>query len=161
MEPLYQTHVELTMEEYKRYHNALRGRQLIALVLVAEVLFLLLGLIYQDWITWVILFIAMVLLPLILKYSLNRQLLGEYRSNQFQRGQRSEIFFYPDHLEKRAVSSILQVQYRQIYRIVETKTNFYIMLSRNQGIIIVKANCLPELIGFLTQLKNTVKEQRL
>lgn len=57
-------------------------------------------------------------------------------------------------------SGILQVQYRQIYRIVETKTNFYIMLSRNQGIIIVKANCLPELIGFLTQLKNTVKEQR-
>ena len=44
------------------------------------------------------------------------------------------------------------IPYDKLYRVVETPTNFYLMIARNQGMVIVKENCSAELIAFLQKL---------
>ena len=50
--------------------------------------------------------------------------------------------------------AVTTLKYSQIFRILETKTNFYLLTAENQGTIIVKKNCSPALIAFLKELKN-------
>lgn len=150
---MYQTKAEITFDEYRRFCNAVRSRSIWTTILIDEVLFILLGLLFSRWFVWVMVIAIGVLFPLILRAVLNRRLKEEYCSNLVVQGDQYTLLFYKDHLEKTGRSGTMQVQYRQIYQIVETKTNFYIMISKNQGIIVVKQNCLPELIAFLSKLK--------
>ena len=46
-----------------------------------------------------------------------------------------------------------KVFYKDLYEILETKDNFYLMLSQNQGVIIIKENCNKKLIEFIEGLK--------
>ncbi len=70
------------------------------------------------------------------------------------------IDFYEDHLICKKEKSISECQYKNFYRIIETKTHFYLMTSSNTGIIIIKQNCSPELIVFLQDLKEKNKRRR-
>lgn len=80
-----------------------------------------------------------------------------YESNKaMKRNPVSTVYFYNEHLTETNSKGVVNLAYADIYKIVETKTNFYIMLAKNNGIIIVKQNCTPELIIFLQNLKNTV-----
>ncbi len=45
------------------------------------------------------------------------------------------------------------INYDSIYKIIETKTHFYIMLSAVKGHIVVKDNCSKELIDFIRKIK--------
>jgi hypothetical protein len=40
----------------------------------------------------------------------------------------------------------------ELYRILETKTNFYLFLAKDQALNIIKANCSQELIEFLQSI---------
>ena len=80
-----------------------------------------------------------------------------YESNKaMKRNPVSTVYFYNEYLTETNSKGAVNLAYADIYKIVETKTNFYIMLAKNNGIIIVKQNCTPELIIFLQNLKNTV-----
>ena len=43
-------------------------------------------------------------------------------------------------------------QYNDIYRIIETETNFYVMKDRYQGLIIVKKNCSSEMLDAIMDI---------
>ena len=62
--------------------------------------------------------------------------------------------FYSDYLMTRTSGNETRLKYSEIYRILETKTNFYVLTAANQGTILVKKNCSPALIAFLRELKN-------
>ncbi len=47
-----------------------------------------------------------------------------------------------------------RIRYSDLRKIIETKTNFYLMYGRREGSIIVKENCSPGLIYFLRNLKD-------
>lgn len=46
------------------------------------------------------------------------------------------------------------VRYYDIWKIIETKTNFYILVQPRNGCILIKENCSPELIRFLRYLRD-------
>lgn len=80
-----------------------------------------------------------------------------YESNKaMKRNPVSTVYFSNEYLTETNSKGAVNLAYADIYIIVETKTNFYIMLAKNNGIIIVKQNCTPELIIFLQNLKNTI-----
>ena len=157
MEPLYQTSAVLTLEEYRSYVYALRGRRTILLTVIAEVLFLLEVLLFSNWASKLFAAVVFLLFPLAIWLILNWNTKRIFTSNQLQNGAQTQLFFYEDHLEQITPSGTLRVAYHQLYRVVETKTHFYLMVGRGQGIIVVKANCLSGLIDFLGQLKITVE----
>ena len=57
------------------------------------------------------------------------------------------------HFVSKTEKSESIVEYDKLYKIIETKTNFYLMIADNQGYIVSKANCSQELIDFIISLK--------
>ena len=159
MEPLHQTSFQITLQEYKRFGYAMRGRILWASAGIVAVLLFLMGLLYSNPVVWIAAAAAAALYPVLLRGLMSRQLRREWNTNPVMQ-EPYQVFFYADHLEKMSASSKIQVAYDRIYKVKETQTHFYLMVSQNQGIIIVKENCLPDLIDFLGTLKNQRGRQR-
>lgn len=67
------------------------------------------------------------------------------------------VNFYENRLESDNKQQFSKYDYEDIFKILETKTNFYIMVSANTSIIIVKQNCSQELITFIQEIKNNSK----
>ena len=61
--------------------------------------------------------------------------------------------FAEDRFESVSDRGSAFVKYDEIYKILETDTNFYLFLSKNQALNIIKANCSGELISFLREKK--------
>jgi len=53
----------------------------------------------------------------------------------------------------------LVIRYEELYKIIETPTNFYLMLSPQHGSIVIKENCSDELLMFLDQLKTRMDKE--
>ena len=98
--------------------------------------------------------VCAVLVAPVFQLVLNQAVKKSYAANKAVQESESVFSFYSDHLEQDNALGHLTLEYSKIYRILETGTNFYIMVSKNQGFIIIKENCSPELIGFLQKLKN-------
>lgn len=66
--------------------------------------------------------------------------------------------FFEDYMEQTSRKGVTKIYYNQMYEIIETDTHFYPMIGKNNGFIIRKENCRPELIAFLhgkaRELKN-------
>jgi hypothetical protein len=81
-----------------------------------------------------------------------------YNSNPLIHEARTTFYFYHDHFEYFNSYGHTSLLYTNIYEIYETKTNFYIMLSKNQGLIIIKNNCQPEHIAFIQNVKKQLNK---
>lgn len=163
MEPLFTNQTAVTYEEYKRWNYAINKTKLITIGILYGIIFLLLlflNLIQPeaDKIFAVILFATfMVLLIVVFIMSFNGAVKKAYYSNRaLQKCPVITNEFYGNYLESKNEQHYEKYFYEDIYRIMETQTNFYIMPAINSGIIISKQNCSPELINFLQTLKTNV-----
>lgn len=87
--------------------------------------------------------------------SMRRSLEKSYNSNVFnQKNSLWSYSFFDDYLEEKTENSYEKFEYSMIHKVIENDSNFYIMKSENQGYIIVKNNCPPELIEFIRDLKS-------
>ena len=48
----------------------------------------------------------------------------------------------------------IKEQYEKLYKVIENKTNFYLMIADNQGYLVLKENCDDNLIKFINDLKS-------
>lgn len=169
MQPLFTTQSVYTYEEYKRFNFAIMNfRQTLPILAVDIVLLVLMTITTSVMRTTygyfypVVRFFFFLAVALFVSYIfvLLAALLGikkTYESNKaMKRNPVSTVYFYNEYLTETNSKGVVNIAYADIYKIVETKTNFYIMLAKNNGIIIVKQNCTPELIIFLQNLKNTI-----
>lgn len=63
--------------------------------------------------------------------------------------------FYSDRFQQICDTVISEpVRYYDLRKMIETKTNFYLIYGEREGCIIVKENCSPGLIQFLKNLKD-------
>lgn len=61
--------------------------------------------------------------------------------------------FYPNYIEQESTLGNAVVYNSQIQKVLETKTNFYLITGSNSGLILVKRNCSSELLQYLEELK--------
>lgn len=155
MEPLYVTETAYTLEEYNKFNKAVIGNKLhiISLVLLFCGVLNYLASRNVYWIPFFVIMIAIIeiVFPLSQKSAVKKLY---YSDKHLQKNFMNQICFYQNYFESKTYSSYIKFEYADIVSIKETKTNFYLMKTTNQGFIIVKANCSPELIAFLTNLKN-------
>ena len=59
--------------------------------------------------------------------------------------------FYDSFLEEKNFTGCAKYEYNQLYKIRETKTNFYLMIARNQAYILIKENFPDGLAEFLRE----------
>ena len=158
-EPLFETQTCWSYAEFKKYCFSVMRRSTSYIVgVIITCVAAALGALYTvDLIMKnimvpyaVILLILMLALPSVTYIFPARTINKRYMSNTLIDPSPYSIFFYKDGFSAEEGETL---SYDKIYKIYETKTNFYIMLSSNMGINIIKANCSDELIEFLSALK--------
>lgn len=161
-EQLFKTTTKYTFKEYEKFNNVLRSKsdrlQLRISLLVFTILLIYLivtAFIENDINFGILLIIILILFPILLLKIMKTINKKVYDSHPSWNNTEYKIMFYENYLEQTNENfNPYKLEYKDINCILETKTNFYFMVTSNQGVIIVKNNCSPKLISFLQELKN-------
>lgn len=162
---LYETNTKITIDEYKKYNktlfkkvNFIRG--LLALIVsILLVVFIILPKANLSTIETISLFLAyfigFVIAVLFLKLFQNISVKSTYKKLNKNNPDvlDMKLIFYKDYMIQKTKKNEYKVYYKDLYEILETRDNFYLMLSQNQGVIIIKENCNKKLIEFIEGLK--------
>ncbi|MDA3064554.1 MULTISPECIES: YcxB family protein [unclassified Campylobacter] len=83
-----------------------------------------------------------------------RQIKNFYNTTKAIQDKTAVITFFDDYFIDKTETFTTQLKYDELYKIIETNTHFYLLLSKyGGGSIIVKENCSAELIEFLQKIK--------
>jgi len=152
---IHKTTVKFTYEEYKRFSLTIMKKALtktaiglLILLLFAAILF---GMNNSKLSALVCAFV--VIYTFMIAFKINSQIKKTYESNELLKDITQTIEFYEKHFVAKSDKSETTVEYEKLYKVVENKTNFYLMIADNQGYIVSKANCSQELIDFIIALK--------
>ena len=100
--------------------------------------------------------------PFALWFIQNRQIKKIYNSNTLMKDAEVEYTFYEPCFSSNDPSGKSRVDYEKLHKIVETKTNMYLMISENQGFMLKKSEMPSGLEAFLRKkaeltIENTKK----
>ena len=153
MECLYKTTTKFTYEEYKKFNDAIMKKKYIIIVSVLACLLILTGGILLENL---FLIIFAIIYPFLFFLAKNVGVKKVFDSNSLLKDKEISYEFYEDYFEIKHEAGDEKIPYDKLYDIVETKTNFYLMIAKNQGYIIIKEN-IPEGLGGFLRSKKKVK----
>ena len=152
---IHKTTVKFTYEEYKRFSLTIMKKALtktaIGLLILLLFAAVLLGMNNSKLAALLCAFIPLYIFMLVFK--VNKQIKKTYESNELLKDITQTIEFYEKYFVAKSDKSESTVEYEKLYKVIENKTNFYLMIADNQGYIVSKANCSQELIDFIVKLK--------
>lgn len=161
MEPLYTTQFTYTLDEYKKFSNAVNFSKKNKIIL--SVFFIILSACFGVFIYYftddiaysvfgAVLFLVcfFITIPRIF----NKASKKIYESSKLINNEINYYEFFEAEMKITDSRSISTISYTDLTKIIENETNFYLMIADNQGFIILKDNCSSELISFLRSLKN-------
>lgn len=166
MEPLYKTQTAYSFEEYSKYNEAvlLKQKGFKAVMITLPVLYvLLMGAVFystREISTVFVVLFALLLSTAIFIASFKKTIKKTYYSNKAITSCVADFEFYDNYVREITQNGETKLEYSKIYKIIETKTNFYIMASVNQGFIIVKGNCPDGLVDFIKSIKAETESQK-
>ncbi len=76
-----------------------------------------------------------------------------YYSNKLAVDAELDFDFYENYFVKTSSAGTEKVEYTSLLKVVETKTNFYLMIGLNQGYMLKKADMPQGLDVFIRNLK--------
>lgn len=158
MEPKYTTEMTMTEEEYLRYADAVTNsrKKSKVLIIILSVLLMMLSAVWfwmGRFIMGGIVLVAAVSYPIWFRTARRKQLKRIFASGKSGRALTNHLQFYEDHLVTENEDGRKDFPYTDILDILETPTNFYLMLAANSGIIVSKSNCTEGLVSFLQEMK--------
>lgn len=150
MESLYKTKTINTFEEYKRFSRVLmyKKRSIIIYALLAA--FLILDGIVLDNMIFIV---FAVVYPFVIWLLHNMQVKKVFETNKALQNAEVNFEFYNDYFTETNEYGNTKLEYNKLHKIIETKTNFYLMIAKNQGFILVKENFPEGLEEFLRNIK--------
>ncbi len=149
MNSLYKATTKHTFKEYQKLYLTLSKTRNILVISLIWVILAVLGILTKN----VSFFVAMVIVPFFEYFSQMRPLKKAYYSNKLAVDAELEFEFYEDFFTKKSKAGEDKIQYSDLYKIIETKSNFYLLLARNQGYILIKNNLPVGLDEFLRTKK--------
>lgn len=148
---LYTTHVIYTLSELKKLAWVSLRKQFpkwINRYTIAAMSLCLIFLSFQYTIyIYVSLFLIVSFLTIFLLY--NRTLNRQFESNVLMKDKRIDYEFFNEYFRVITVNSTSTVQYSEIYEIIETPTNIYLLISTHESFVLIKENCSNDLILFI------------
>lgn len=156
MEPLYTTTATNTYEEYKRYFNTLSKLKLhIILYCVLSVYLAVLSL-YLRWIHTLVFAIVFPVLVIALQLLQRSRI---FKTNKILQNATVTYEFFDTFFTNSHQYGNSKIEYEKLHKIIETKTNVYLMISKNQGYILVKENFPDGLDAFLKSIAPKKKKR--
>lgn len=175
VEPLYKSEMVYSMDEFIRYNKAvyrenlfkdkkwIAGCGLGAIILSIAFasglhgvqFFIRFSLVLASWVMFT-LFLTIINLKIILPRNAKKTL----KSSKIHYDTLVSFAFHPDWMEIATLTFNAKVKYTDLYKIIQTPTHFYLMISNNQGHIIVKDSCPLELQKFLSEIAEQVNKKK-
>ena len=153
----YETKSRWTIDELKKLNRAALfklHKPYVAFIVVLEVIFaagFVLSVLIRST-SLMIEFIALfIILPLAVKLATNYKINKSFKTNKILQDTVTTYRFSEDRVETSSERGTAFIRYDELYRILETDTNFYLFISKDQALNIIKAECSPELIAFLQE----------
>jgi len=140
MECLFKTTTRFTLEEYKKFNNAILMKKHIWIAMSVAILFILLG---GMLLNSPFLIAFAVLYPFLFILIKNNSVKRVFNSNKITKNADVTFEFYEDYFKETHEAGEAKIPYDKLNEIIETKTNFYLMIAKNQGYMILKEN-MPE-----------------
>lgn len=151
---MYQTECKYTYDEFMKYEKSVaQKKMLIMLVASSMILLTIYAVLIRSIIAVLVMAGIMVLMDSILLLLNNKRIKKLWNSSTSMQNKDVKYTFNDSNMEIENELGNSKIEYNSIYKIIETKTNFYIMISTVQGFIIVKENCSSELINFIKSLQ--------
>lgn len=158
------TKIDLSLEEYMRFaftvqrqdKRYIRAKLIMMLVLLVIAVINFKG---GNKQLGSILLIMVVALPMFLDIMMKKQVTKAYNDNANTQGINTSLTFYDNYYEGHSEIGNNKYLYEELYKIIETPTNFYLMLSPQHGSIVIKENCSEELLMFLDRLKTRMDKE--
>ncbi|NMA93801.1 MAG: YcxB family protein [Clostridiales bacterium] len=155
--PLYTAEDEMNFKEYKSMCFALTMRTRFIVSIVISVMFVLVGIGYlaikKELAGAIIFFGAAILYPLLVWYIYNSTVKKTYNSTKIAHDRRIFYSFFEDQMMVQTELGQNLVRYSDLYKIKETDDHFYLLVGRNQGYSLKKANCKEGLAEFIRKTK--------
>lgn len=148
MEPLFKTTTQYTLEEYKKFNKALMKKMLVILI-IFEILLVLFFVATQN----IFYLIFAVIYPIILFAIQSANIKKVFNSNKIMQDLDINFEFYKDYFIEKDGRGQGKIEYDKLYKIIETKTNFYLMIAKNQGYMLSKENFPDGLEEFIKNIK--------
>lgn len=158
MEPLFTTTTTVTLDEYMKYSEriSLKSKRFVGMLIITTVLLLLLSLVAflnKSYTKAMVCVIVGMLYPVVSMVYSRIDMKRVYNRDALIHDALCKFSFFAQHMVGEGLTDCLEYTYDRLYSIVETETNFYIMIAKDQGWIVVKQNCTPELIAFIQEIK--------
>ena len=158
VQPLFTTHTDLDLSEYRKYVRAMQGSQLKSSITAIFVCVWLLGAgIYNIYrgknVLGLFMAIVAVVAPILVRVAANNQTERDYAKICEAGGNAFEVSFYEDRFETRNSTSHGVHEYSKLFNVVESDSGIYLEIEQGHSVIIEKKNCSEELIAFLRKLE--------
>ena len=155
---LFKTTTTITEKEFSRfqhfYLNKFKSSLIPKLVIIfLTVLAAVLNALKGNWYVVILLGVFAIVYPLTLSLTINHQIKKMYHNSVKIQILEETLTFYEDYFTSKSKHTDLKVNYKDLYRICETKNNVYIFISDNQAFIINKEN-VKKLNEFLSFIKD-------
>lgn len=151
---LYSTNTITSKEELNKFNNALlfSPKYILLIVALEASLFTSYFMLKERFFL-----IYALIFPFILYGAIRFTINNKYKKEAKFLGVESIINFYEDSIEQINQYASTKIPYKDLYKLIETKTNYYFLTGTNTGFNIIKANCSPELIDYIeNNLKNII-----
>lgn len=150
MESLYHATSKNTFEEYKKHVLVLQKKRMILTIVLLVLFFCFVGYFTEQ----LLFYVAAVVVPFLEYFSVVRPLKRVYYSNKLAVDAVLEYDFYETYFTKKSKAGEDKIEYSKLLKIIETKTNFYLMIALNQGYMLKKEEMPKGLDEFIRKLKH-------
>ena len=142
---LFETSTVINEYEFNKFHkfylNKFKSSLIPKLILIVlAILAIGINILKGNYYLVILLSVFCILYPLILSFTLNRQIIKRYEDSKRINMLEEKINFYSNFFESRSSINYCKVNYEDIYLICETKEHFYIFLNENKAFIVIKNN---------------------
>lgn len=155
---MYETESYWNIEEIKKMNRAFLiklNKWYLILVTVVELLILVLSVMcfMRGSAKFGCIYLAfLIAFPLFIVLRYNLMAKKAYNTNKLLQNNTNRFTFLEDRFEINSGRGNTVIRYDELYKVLETDTNFYLFISNKQAYNIIKANCSEKLIQFLKGL---------
>ena len=156
MEPKFTTSSVYTYDEYKRLNRAISGKTRVIITVTFTLLCYLAALLYMDLILFIYGTVFAVAMYLVCKITIK----ALYKSNKLTQNLEVTYEFFDTHFVSTHKNGVQNIEYDLLRKIVFTKTNVYMLLSKNQAFLLEKKNFPEGLEEFLKSVAPKKKNKK-
>lgn len=147
---LYTMNSKFTFEEYKKFNYALlKKRHHLLILAIYEIILALIGIGTGN----MFIIVFTIIFPLIIYWIQNRNIKKIYNSNKVVQNLDVIYEFYDTYFVEKSEHGEMKIEYSKFDEIFETKTNFYLMIAKNQGYMLPKSDMPSGLEEFIRNIK--------